>query len=119
MWEGKECNIQYMSDNPDRGAPVAIENRAKGTTVRDVLEERQSRLRSADGVRGAPILVELHRRGHQVAQYCVIDKCSGFQSKVYHRGWAKCTSIFILRKHYCDLLSTGILRQRTMNSCSC
>jgi hypothetical protein len=29
----------------------------------------------------------------------------------------KCTSIFILRQHNCGLHSTGIFRQRTMNSC--
>jgi hypothetical protein len=47
----------------------------------------------------------------------MIDECSGFQRKICHRGWAKCTLIFIMRNHNCGLLSTSIFRQRTMNSC--
>jgi len=49
---------------------------------------------------------------------CVIDECSGFCSnRIHHRGRAKFSSIFILRKHNCNFLSSGILRQHTMNSC--
>ena len=35
----------------------------------------------------------------------------------YHCGRAKFTLIFILRTHNCNLLFSGILRQRAMNSC--
>jgi hypothetical protein len=38
-------------------------------------------------------------------------------SAIFHPGGAKFTSIFILRKHNCNLLSNGILRQRTTNRC--
>jgi len=57
-------------------------------------------------------------RGNEAAPPCVIDECDGFGSNaIYHRGRAEFTSIFILRKLNCDPLSSGILRQRTMNTC--
>jgi hypothetical protein len=48
----------------------------------------------------------------------VIDECSGFRSKIHHRGWTKCSLILILRKHNCGLLPAGTFRQCTMYSCS-
>jgi len=84
---GKECGPEYMSDNPDQGAPVGIEEHRMGNTVRNEIEERRCKLRSADGDCGEPIKVVLHRSGYQAPHYYVIDMCSGFRSKVYHRGW--------------------------------
>jgi len=47
-----------------------------------------------------------------------IDECRGFcSSTIHHLGRAKFISIFILRKHNCNLLSAGILKKPTMNSC--
>ena len=45
--------------------------------------------------------------------------CSCSKSKIDHRGWAKCTLIFILRKHNWGILSTGVFRQHPMNRCGC
>jgi len=49
----------------------------------------------------------------------VVDVRSGFQGKIFHWGWAKCTAIFILRKQNCSLLSRGKFRHCVMNSYSC
>jgi len=57
--------------------------------------------------------------GNQAVYKCVIDVCRSFWSEIQHRGCAQCTAIFILRKHNCGLLSTGIFRQQTMNRYSC
>ena len=57
--------------------------------------------------------------GYEAAPPSVIDECNGFGSNtIYHRRRTKFTLIFILRKHNCNLLSSGILRLHTMNSCS-
>ena len=85
-WGGKECGIQYMSDNPVWGAPVGNEERRQANGVRNEKEEHQSRLRSTDGDWGEPIIVVSRRRGYQAAQSCLIDECRGFRSKVYHKG---------------------------------
>jgi len=77
------------------------------------IEKHRSRLRSAYPHRVAP------QAGYQVAHWCAIDERSGFQSKIYHRGWELCTSIFILRNHHCGLLSTHIFRPCPMNNCCC
>ena len=47
----------------------------------------------------------------------MIDKCSGFRSKICDGGWTQRTSIFILGNHNCGLHSSGILRKHTVNSC--
>jgi len=56
--------------------------------------------------------------GYDAAPPGVIDECNGFGSNtIYHCGRTKFTSIIISRKHHCNLLSSGILTQHTMNSC--
>jgi len=57
-------------------------------------------------------------QGYNAAPPCVIDECNGVSSnKIYHCEKAKFTLIFNMRKHNCNLLSGGILRQHTMNRC--
>jgi len=90
--------------------------------MQNEIEGRKSRPRSADGDWGAPNIADEHHwvggmkpRHHVQFEF---DECNGFgRNAICHRGRAKFTSIFILRKHNCTLLSSGILRQRTMNSC--
>jgi len=122
-WGGIECGMKSRSTNPARGDQGMTFLREECWKRRNWLwneiEERQSRLGSADGDWGATMLAEFCHRGYQAAQRCAIDECSGYQSTIDHWGWAKCTSIFILRKHNCGLLSTAILRQCTMTSCRC
>jgi len=83
----------------------------------------KSGLRSTDGNCGASVAVELCRSwdwgGYEAVHKCVVDECRGFQGKIFHRGWANCTAIFILRKQNCSLLSRGIFRQHTVNSYRC
>ena len=57
--------------------------------------------------------------GYEVAHKCVIDECSGFQSKIYHRGCTRRTLIFIMRTHIHGHHSTCIFEQGTMNSGGC
>jgi len=58
-------------------------------------------------------------RGYDAAPPCVIHECNGFGSNtIHHRGRPEFTLIFMLRQHNCNLLSSGILRQHPMNSCS-
>ena len=97
-----------------------------GNWLRNEIEEHYSRLRSVDKNWGAPTRIEKHLSLWSCSAGGVWSgpmmhywECNGFQSKIYHSRWAKCTSIFILRKHYCGLHSTGIFRQRTMNSWGC
>jgi hypothetical protein len=57
--------------------------------------------------------------GYIAAPPCVIDECDSFGSNtIYPHGRAKFTSIFILRKHNCNLLSSGMPRQCTLNCSS-
>lgn len=50
--------------------------------------------------------------GYQGAHRCVIDEGSGFRSNIYHRGWAICTSILILRNHNSGRPTSWMFRQR-------
>jgi len=108
----------------DWGAPALEEERrqTRWDGALNGISRRQSRQSSTDGDWGAPIIEEEHHWGEGgvcSSPPCVIDECSGFCSNtISHCGRAKFTSIFILRKHNYNLLSSGILRQHTMNSCS-
>jgi len=53
---------------------------------------------------------------YKVAHQWVIEESSGSNSNIYLWGIGKFTSIFILRKCNGNLLSSGILRQNTINS---
>jgi len=108
----------------DWGAPILEEERREKRQYGALNEiwKRHSRLRSADWDWGPSIIAEeYHWGGGGVSSrptMCNCDECNGICSNsIYHHGRAKFTSIFILRKHNCNLLSSGILRQRTMNSC--
>ena len=79
-------------------------------------KECQQGLRSAYFIGGAPF--GGWGRANETAPTYVIDECNGFGSNtIYHRGMTEFTLISILRKHNCNLLSSGILRQCTMNGC--
>jgi len=117
---GKECWTQYKSNNPDRGVPVGIaEHGQRGIQcgINYMIVKKEWGVPTGSDERLS--LQSCTAGGFQAACDCVIDECSGLQSNIYHRGWAICTLMFILRNQYCGLNSTGIFKQCTMNSCSC
>jgi len=130
-WKGREViSLKWKRGNPiwgrggDWGAPILEEERRDKTQcgALNEISKHQSSLRSADGDWGVPIIAEVHHWGEgggwSSPTMCNCDECNGIcRNSIYHRGRAKFTSIFILRKHKCKLLSSGILIQHTMNSC--
>ena len=129
-WNGREVtSLEWIGGAPiqsrggDRGAPI-LEGERQGNrqyAALDGISKRHSRLRSADEDWEVPIIPEEHHQGGVWSSptMCNYNECNGICSNsIYHRGRAKFTSIFILRKYNCNLLASGILRQRTMNSCS-
>jgi len=94
-YSSTECWMKYYSAKQDWGAP---------TGIRDDLVLLRSMMEGGGVWRSPP---------------CGIDEGSGFCSDIiYHCGRAKFTLIFILRKHNCNLLSSGIHRQHAMKCCS-
>jgi len=129
-WKGREVtSLEWNTGVPirgrggDWGAHILEEERCEKRQYGALNDrsKRYSRLRSADWNWRAPIIAEEHHWGGGVwssPTMCNCDECNGICSNsIYHRGMAKFTSIFILRTHNCNLLSSGILRQRTMYSC--
>jgi len=104
------------STHPRGGAPrdMAVWSAEWNIDAPFKTEERRRGLRSTHYGGGAPL-----GGVWSSPTMCNCDECNGICSNsIYHRGRAKFTLIFILRKHNCNLLSSGILRQRTMNCCS-
>jgi len=102
-------------------APIQTEDGWEDWWVPTWIEERQWGLKSVKGDWGVPIIPDEHHWGGGLKEphhvQFEFDECNGFgRNAICHRGRAKFTSIFILKKHNCNLLSSGILRQRTMNS---
>jgi len=121
-----EHESRPRSANPVWGAPTALEERQWGLRSANKdwgaptrIEERQRGSRSANGIEEHVIYPRSTMGGYEAAPPSVIDESNGFGSNtIYHCGRTKFTLIFILRKPNCNLLSSGILRQCTINSCS-
>ena len=114
------------------GREVRVQNEIQALLIEvgEWIEERWLRYQSANPYWRAPTWIEERlffrsstngegggdEAAHHVELMSSAVASAAMQS--YHHGRAKFTSIFILRKHNRNLLSSGILIQRTMNSCS-
>jgi len=107
----------------DWGVPIVEEHHQQKLHYKALNEisKCQSWLTCTYGDEGMPIIMDENdwggREAFEAAPPWVIDECNCFCSNtIYHGRRVKLTLKFTLRKHNWNIYSSGILRQRTINS---